>query len=242
MSDEPSEVILAQEQGVVMRAGGREKELEAGFGVGTLEGTLVLTNKRLIFACTEEREEDLPGEAGLNPSGKIGLVYSEVEDLNTIPSRGPNLFVPIEAVSSARGHEEGIERPSLMVAWYDKGTHTAVFTETLLGKRMHNLNDWAHIIEGLKKGTQKLASLPKPPSIDSLEGRIVHVLSDMQEKGVFEIEDAVETEFKVDLDPDEVQAVCERLASQGLLDRFPDSSGDVFFRRASPLGEDNPTD
>ena len=45
--------------------------------------------------------------------------------------------------------------------------------------------------------------------------------------------------FKVDLDPDEVQAVCDKLATQGVIKRYPDSSGDVFYRRASPLGEDD---
>ena len=94
----------------------------------------------------------------------------------------------------------------------------------------------------MKAGTQKLVSLPTAPSSDSLGGQIVHVLSDMQEKGIFEIEEAVETEFKVDLDPDVVQAECDRLASQGLLVRSPDSTGDTFYRRASQLGEDNPSD
>jgi hypothetical protein len=243
MSDEHGEVILAQEQGAAMRSGGREKGLEADFGVGTLEGTLILTNKRLIFACTDEREENLPGEAGLNPTGKINLVYAEVEDLESISSGSPNVFVPIESISSMSGHAEGIERPSLSVTWNDaKGTHSVVFTEMLLGRRRRNLNDWARIIESLKAGTQRLIPLPKPPPIDSLEGKITRVLSDMQEKGVFEIEDAVETEFKLDLDPDVVQGACDSLASQGLLERHPDSSGDVFYRRTSPLGEDNPSD
>ena len=224
-----------------MRSGGGTKELEAEFGVGTIEGTLVLTNKRLIFACTNEKEEDLPG-APLAPLSKFRLVYSEVEDLASIPASSPNIFVPITSVSLVAGHRGGVERPSLRLSWKDNdGDHTVVFTEGLIGRRKRNLNDWAPIITNLKAGTQKLAPLPSPPSTDSLEGQIVRVLSDMQEKGIFEIEEAVETEFKVDLDPDQVQAACDKLASQLLLVRFPDSSGDVFYRRASPLGEDNPS-
>jgi hypothetical protein len=69
----------------------------------------------------------------------------------------------------------------------------------------------------------------------------MHVLADMQEKGIFAIEDAVETEYKVDLDPDVVQSACDSLSSQNLLVRSPDSSGDAFYRRASPLGEDSPS-
>jgi hypothetical protein len=61
----------------------------------------------------------------------------------------------------------------------------------------------------------------------------------MQEKGVMEIEEAVESEYEVELDPDEVQAACDRLSSQHLLIRSPDSSDYMFYRRASPLGEDD---
>jgi hypothetical protein len=237
------EIILAQEQGATIRAGGREKEVEAEFGVGTVEGTLVLTNKRLIFVCTNEQEEYLPPETGVNPMGKIRLVYSDVEDLSAVPTGSPNIFVPLASITSVKGHEAKLGRPSLEVTWSDKsGDHRSVFAETLTGRRKRNLNDWATIIENLKAGKQKLISLPTSPSTDSLEGQIVRVLSDMQEKGVFEIEEAVETEFKVDLDPDEIQAACDKLASRGLLVRYPDSSGDVFYRRVSPLGEDNPSD
>jgi hypothetical protein len=240
---EDDEIILAQEQGATIRAGGKGKEVEAEFGVGTKEGTLVLTNKRLIFVCTNEREEDLPGETMMNPMGKIRLVYSDVEDLGEVPTGSPNIFVPLASISSIKGHEAKLGRPSLEVTWSDEsGEHRSVFAETLTGRRRRNLNDWATIIENLKAGKQKLISLPTSPSTDSLEGQIVHVLSDMQEKGVFEIEEAVETEFRVDLDPDEVQAACDKLASLGLLIRYPDSGGDVFYRRVSPLGEDNPSD
>jgi len=197
----------------------------------------------LIFVCTDEKEEDLSGEVALNPTAKFRLIYSEVEDLAGIPAMSPNVFIPISSITSVSGHRGGIERPSLKMVWNDnKGDRTVVFTEGLVGPRKRNLNDWAPIVEKLKGGTQELISLPRPPSIDSLEGKIVHVLSDMQEKGVFEIEEAVETDYKVDLDPDGVQAACDKLATQHLLIRYPDSSGDVFYRRVSPLGEANLSD
>jgi hypothetical protein len=41
----------------------------------------------------------------------------------------------------------------------------------------------------------------------------------MQEKGVFEIENKVEQNFGVDLDPDDVEAACEKLASAGFTDK-----------------------
>jgi hypothetical protein len=239
-----------------MRPAGLKKEIEAEFGVDEKEGTLVLTNKRLVFVCTNQLEEDLSAAGGLEAAveepiedldrsgkvrgAKIALLYSEVEDLGAVPNAAPNLFIPIESISSAQGHKGGLGRPSLEVDWTDEGgKHGRVFTEMLTGRRRRNLDDWAVAIQNLKAGKQKLVSLPPAPSSDTLEGRIMRVLSDMQEKGVLTIEEQVETEFRVDTDPDAVQAACDKLASQGLLKRYPDPSGDVYYRRISPLGEED---
>jgi hypothetical protein len=228
------EMILAQEQGANMRSGGASKELEAEFGVGLKEGTLVLTNKRLIFVCTDERGEDLP----VGFFGDHLLLYSEVEDLDKIPTQPPNAFILLEG-ASAMGHKGGLGRPSLEVRWKDNGgSHDLIFTETLTGRRKRNLDAWAPIIGKLQNGTQKLTPPPNFPPTGSLDGRVAHVLADMQEKGVFEIEEDVESEYNVDLDPDDVQAACDRLSSQHLLIRSPDPSGDVYYRRVSPLGDE----
>jgi len=229
------EVILAQEQGANMRSGGATKELEAEFGAGVREGTLILTNRRLIFVCTNEKGEELP----VGYFGEHLLLYSEIEDLSDIPTGPPNVFVSL-STATAKGHKAELGRPNLEVHWEDQdGSHDAVFTETLTGIRQRNLNDWAPLINSAKLGTLKLNTLPDTPSTDTLEGRIMHIMADMQEKGLFEIEESVEEEYKVDLDPDEVEAASEHLVSQHLLIRVPDSSGDKFYRRASPLGEDD---
>lgn len=115
----------------------------------------------------------------------------------------------------------------------------AEFTEEFTGRRKKNLNDWAAVIQSLKKGNLNLVTVPKTPPIDTLEGKIVHVLSDMQEKGIFSIEKEVEEKFKISVDPDEIQAASDKLAKDGAVDRFPDSGGDVYYRRRSPLGEDD---
>ncbi|MDA4120928.1 MAG: hypothetical protein OK404_00800 [Thaumarchaeota archaeon] len=234
----PNETILAQEQGAMMRAKGIMKEVEAEFGFGGVkQGTLVLTNSRLIFVCTDEKEIDLPSSS--RAYSDVRVLYSDVEDLESVPKESPNVFIPISSVSSARGHKRELEKPSLEVEWGDgKGQHGLVFTEELTGRRKRNLNDWAGVIDNLKAGRQKFAQVPQPPSMDSLEGKIAHVMSDMQEKGLFTIEDAVETEFKVDLDPDEVEAACERLVKQNLLIRSSDS-GETYYRRVSSLGDDS---
>lgn len=64
------------------------------------------------------------------------------------------------------------------------------------------------------------------------------ILADMQKKGVFEIQQEVEEQFKLKLDPDNVQAACDRLVRSGLLQRMPNPSGDAYYQKRSPLGED----
>lgn len=238
MPDSSEESILAQEQAVVMRGLGVKKELEAEFGAGEREGTLVLTNARLIFVCTGEKEVNIhEGYTPLEPTAH--LLFSDVEDLSEI-SQGPsNVLISISSIASATGHGGEFTKPKLEVRW-TAGTEerSAEFTELLTGRRKKNLNDWAAVIWRLKAGSLNLIPTPRAPPIDTLEGKIVHVLSDMQEKGLFSIEEEVEEKFKISLDPDEVQAACDKLKEEGILDGFPDSSGDVFYRRRSPLGED----
>ena len=61
----------------------------------------------------------------------------------------------------------------------------------------------------------------------------MEVLSDMKEKGVLTIEEDVETEYNLNLDPDEVQDACDRLVAMGLLVSNPELTGDAFYRRVS---------
>ena len=238
MLGEGDEIMLAQEQGVIMRQAGLEKELEGGVG-GELEGTLLLTNRRLIFVCTNEKEEDIRASR-MSQIGAMRLIYSDVEELNSIPSAGGNLFIELSSIASAKGHTGHVERPSLEVKWQEgveeKGR---VFIERLIGRsRLRNLNDWAAVIERVKAGKQKFTPLPKAPGTDSLEGKVMRVLADMQKKGVVEIQEEVEEEFKVKLDPDDVQAACGRLAKSGLAQEILDPSGDTYYRKRSPLGDD----
>jgi len=238
MQDETDEVMLAQEQGVIMRQAGKEKEFEGGLG-GELEGTLVLTSRRLIFVCTNEQKDDLKS-AGRPPLSVMRLVYSDVENLSSIPNSGGNLFIPLSSITAVKGHIGHLERPSLEVRWQDGVVQGRVFVERLSGRsRRRNLNDWATVIERLKAGDQKLLQLPAVPETDTLDGKIMAILADMQKKGVFGIEQEVENQFKLKLDPDEVQAACERLAQSGLLERLPDPTGDTYYRKRSPLGDDS---
>jgi hypothetical protein len=227
--------MLAQEQGVVMREAGRAKELEGRLG-GELEGTLLLTNRRLIFVCTHEKEDDLK----TTPFGKMPLVYSDVGDLASIPVSGDNLFIEISSISSVKGHTGHVTKLSFEVKWQEGAKEKGrVFIELLSGRsRRRNLNDWARVIERLKRDDQKIIQLPKPPETDTLDGKIYRILADMQRKGVFEVEEEVEKQFGSKPDPDEVQAACDRLSNSGLLKKMPDPSGDTYYQKRSLLGED----
>jgi len=241
MRSETDEVMLAQEQGVIMKGIGLEKELEGGFGE-ELGGTLVLTNRRLIFVSSNDKEDELP-VPDILPGLKMDVLYSEVEELNSIPTDPGNLFISISSISSVHGYRMELTRPSLEVKWREGSEERGrVFVEAVTGRsRRRNLNDWAPVIERLKTGDQKLISVPKAPGVEALEGKIMGIMSDMQWKGVLGIEEEVEERFKTEVGPDEVQAACDKLCSQGLLVRKPEP-GDVFYRKRSPLGDDDLSD
>jgi len=228
MESTADETMLAQEQGVRMRKSGEREELKGGLG-GELEGTLVLTNLRLIFVSTNESQDNVK---------LMRLVFSDVKDLGSIPKTGGNLFIPLSSITSVKGHFGRLERPSLEVKWQDV-EQGRVFVERLSGRgRRRNLNDWASVIERLKAGSQKFIQLPKVPLADTLDGKIMLILADMQRKGVFEIEQEVKDQFKTRLDPDDVQGACKRLAQSGLLEEIADPSGDAYYRKRSPLGDE----
>ncbi len=202
-----------------------------------IDGTLILTDRRLLFV-EANKEENLTGEVG---NRSATLRFADVEDLKDLPSEQYNLSIPLDSVTSVSGSEGIFHTPELKVTWKtDSGVKSEEFTEDIIGGRKKDLKDWAKVIQSLKSGKIMIQRLPNPPpSIDSLEGKILHMLGDMQEKGTFEIEEEVESEFKLDLDIDLVEEACEKLASLGLVDKNPDSSGDVFYRKRSPLGEDD---
>jgi hypothetical protein len=177
---------------------------------------------------------------------RFRLIYSEVEDLSAIPHSSSNLFIPLASISSiaGQGSKGGLGQTSLEVKWAEVSNELGrVFIETVTGRsRRKNLNDWAAVIKRLKAGEQKLVSIPKAPSVETLEGKTMLILADMQRKGLFTIEDEAETAFKVKLDSDDVQTPCEALASRGIVKREPDSSGGAFYRKLSPLGDDDLSD
>lgn len=227
------EILLAQEQSVECKRG---FEREA-------QGTLLLTNKRLVFvaAGAGSKEEDFYRvRVPLTPIqfSPVHARFADVDDLKSIPKDRWNLSIPLDKIEFEKGRGALFSEARLQVKWTDEGgqERSAEFYADLSGRgRKKGLNDWAKVIEDLKSGKKQFKIPQNIPNTDSLEGKIFYILSDLQEKGLFEIEEDTESKFKVDLDPDEVERACESLASRGLLEKKKDS----FYRLPSPLGEDD---
>ena len=233
------EVMLAQEQAVIRRGPGIRKGVEAAFGMGgETEGTLVLTDRRLVYVHGDEKEESVR----IGGFSAKRLFFSDVESLTSMPLDSESVEIPISKIVKVAGHHGEAIAPKLEVSWSDGGgaTRATEFVQQISGaSRRRNLNDWAKVIEKLRARQLKITPLPPAPGGDTLEGRILGVLGDMQEKGALTIENEVEEEYKVDLDPDDVEAACEKLVASGLVLKGDARYEDVYYRKASPLGADD---
>lgn len=230
--NQEEEIILAQEQGVV------NKPTHIGLS-NDVQGSLILTNQRLVFASdvggTEVSTRDEFG--AFTPRS-----YTDIEDMSDIPRSERNIFIPLSSISEVSGHKGIVGRPSLKVTWKDRDglTKSTEFTQTLTGRdRKKNLSDWADVIRKVKSGALIPRRNQSLPSKDSLEGRILSILGDMQIKGALQIEEETDKQFGSELGPDEVEEACQRLVSSGLVDKISDPSGESFYRKRSPLGADD---
>jgi hypothetical protein len=250
--NDDEEVMIAQEQDAI------NKPIHLGM-LKEIAGTLVLTSKRLMFVCGAEKDESLThnmkGESTgrkiedeaenleLDAWGIAGyLFYSEIEDLDKIPPNPKNLYLTLSSITSVSGQKGALGRPTLKVSWKDEksgAVRSTEFQEVLTGEsRKKNLNDWAGVIEQLKAGSLRIQKLPIAPAKSTLEGKIAYVMGDMQEKGSGEIEQEVEEAFKVDLEPDDVEASCKKLVAMGFLDMDESDAAETFYRKRSPIGID----
>ncbi len=175
------ELILAQEQSVLNRLGlGKE-----------IQGTLVLTNSRLLFVATTEENSTSFGLSTLRYS-------SDVEDLNLIGQSPSNISIPLDAILATKGSKGIMTNPNLKIKYKAASSEKdAEFVQTIIGGRKKNLNDWARVIDDLKSGNIKIEIPSSLPGKDTLEGRIINSLADLQEKGVFEIEEEIESSTKL---------------------------------------------
>jgi hypothetical protein len=94
--------MLAEEQAVIHRGAGLKKEVEGAFGLGgETEGTLILTDRRLIYAHKAAEEEvDLP--VGLFTYKS--LFIDDVEGLDSMSNDSEGLEIPLSRIVRAEGH------------------------------------------------------------------------------------------------------------------------------------------
>ncbi len=238
MSESTAEVMLAQEEAVLRRGAGARKGVEAAFGMGgETEGTLVLTDRRLVYVHGREKEVDLR----VGAFSKKKLFFADVEDLDSMEMDSESFEIPFSSIVSVTGRKGPAVAPRLEAKWKDHGeTRAAEFIQQVTGaSRKKNLNDWAPVVEKLRTNKLELVRLPPSPGRDTLEGRILGALGDMQEKGLFTIEEEVETRYSLDLDPELVESACERLEGSGLIVKVAPRGDGSFYRKVSPLGDDD---
>lgn len=225
------EIILAQEQSVVHKMGFMREA----------QGTLILTNKRLIFVAANQEIDFRVSYPVFTPASMEHFRFADVEDLDHIPEMPENFSITIDEIEIDKGEEHFFENPHLKIRWLDNGSEKKaefIADSSLTGRKI-DLKDWTKVIDSLKNGTIKITfPTTSPPSKDTLEGKVLYILGDMQDKGLLEIEQQTEEYFKVELEPDEVEAACRKLVSMGFLDRVESTSGDSFYRKRSPLGKD----
>jgi len=239
LSSSSDEQILAQEQAVVNRSAGLRSEIQSAMDVSgkETEGTLVLTNQRLLYVHGGEKREDLPvGAFTRKPT-----YFADVDTLDEIVSDPSNLAIRLSTISKVVGHHAMTMDPKLEVWWNDGGTiRKSEFVQQLTGaSRRRNLNDWAAVMERLRAGKQKVTILPPSPDEATLEGKVLRALGDMQEKGLLTLELELEGKYGADLEPEDVESACEKLVSLRLVAKMGAKGEPPFYQKVSPLGDDN---
>lgn len=249
------EIILAEEQGAARRIN----------PIRSSTGTLVLSNRRIVFLRADYWNDGplLPpiGDGGFMRMPDIG--YKEVYNLEEL-AKEPNLFsgegnlnlsIDLESITNAKGNSgELFGRPSLTVEWRTKEKlnsnqqELAVFHQEFTGSREKNLNDWADVIMKLKSHFLEdviEASLSRKkdiPAIETLEGKVLYILGDLQTKGVFEIESELKKRFQghgleFDLDPEKIESACQILIEQDWILTI-EQDGIPAYRKTPPLGDE----
>jgi hypothetical protein len=238
LSSSSDEQILAQEEGVINRPAGVRGEFETAFDFSDeeTEGTLVLTTTRLLYVHGGETREDIP----VGMMSKRTTYFTDVEDLRDIPADLHNLTIQLSSVTRVVGHHAMAMSPKLEVTWTQGGTsRTTEFVQQVTGgSRKKNLNDWAPVIERLKAGKESVAPMAESPDDGTLDSKVLHALGDMQEKGLLTLESELELKYNVELEPEDVEAACQRLISQGLVRSTGGKDEPPFYQKVSALGSD----
>jgi hypothetical protein len=184
-----------------------------------LEGTLTLTEKRLMFSAGPKFET---GDSQDRPETDSG-----------------DLSIPLTSITSVLG-KRGMLRPSLTVFWRDDESGNSSKTE-FSQKSRHpptsqekNINEWDSEIRSMSLSEIATAQMKNSAQMnqDGIASKIVGILEEGQWKGFMQIERELEEKYGTQIDPDELEEECKKLVAEKVIEQ--DKVGEFYRKRSSP--------
>lgn len=200
-SNAPEELVETETQ--VMSRGSK----------AVVQGTLVLTNKRIALINPEDANQLSSG---------VERVLEKAQ-----------LVIPIDSVDSVSG-QRGILRTSLVVDWHSpKGGASTTKTEFIQRSRPPNqkaISDWIPLIENQVWGESKEGQVSSPTDLSELETRVLETFTSNGWVGYFQLTRELEEKYQTDIDPDDLDNVLAKLVKEKKVEK--EKVGE-FFRKVS---------
>jgi hypothetical protein len=179
---------------------------------GVLQGTLVLTNKRIALVN--------PADANQLSNGMDRSLEKAL------------IVIPVDSVAAVSG-QRGILRTSLVIDWHNPpGSATVTKTEFLQRSRPPNqkaINDWIPSIENQVWGESKEEGFG-PTDLTELETRVLEAFTGTGWVGYFQLSRELGEKYQTSIDPDDLDNVLAKLVREKKLEK--EKVGE-FFRKIS---------
>jgi hypothetical protein len=187
---------------------------------GIVQGTLVLTNKRLALVNSSEIDNKSVGFASVDRA------------------LGKSQFnIPFETIDSVSG-QKGILRTTLVVIWRDPSANSST-TRTEFIQRYRSpspsssqmaINEWIPLIEREALGESGQDSFGST-DLTELEARVVEAIGDANWIGFFQLERELEGKYEKSIDPDDLDSVLAKLVRDKVLEQ--DKVGEFYKKPSS---------
>jgi hypothetical protein len=187
-----------------------ETQVMSKSGKKVLQGTLVLTNKRIALINPEDANQLSSG---------IDRALEKAQ-----------IVIPIDSVDSVSG-QRGILRISLIVDWHNPpGSAVTTKTEFIQRSRAPNqkaINDWIPLIENQVWGESKEEGFG-PTDLSELETRVLDAFTGNGWVGYFQLSRELGEKYQTSIDPDDLDNVLAKLVKEKKLEK--EKVGE-FFRK-----------